>query len=155
MVSVEVKQELAYARWESATWADYQRLRDDPTIERVQLFFAHNRLLVENMGWEGILHSEIRELMTLILGTWLMRHPDMKSKLLGSCLMEREGLQAAAPDIALYMGECLPQYQASRRIDLNQCPRRRWWWRWPIRLWIRIWTRRSICMRRWGCRSIG
>ncbi|MEN9258846.1 MAG: Uma2 family endonuclease [Gloeomargarita sp. SRBZ-1_bins_9] len=122
MVSVEVKQELAYARWESATWADYQRLRDDPTIERVQLFFAHNRLLVENMGWEGILHSEIRELLSAVLTLWLLRHPDMKSKLLGSCLMEREGLQAAAPDIALYMGECLPQYQASRRVDLNQCP---------------------------------
>ncbi|MCS7032006.1 MAG: Uma2 family endonuclease [Gloeomargarita sp. SKYG116] len=35
---------------------------------------------------------------------------------------EKIGLQAVAPDIAVYLGENLPQHQQSRRIDLNQFP---------------------------------
>ncbi|MCS6782522.1 MAG: Uma2 family endonuclease [Gloeomargarita sp. SKYBB_i_bin120] len=122
MISVEKKNIPSYAQWRPATWDDYQRVRDDESIERVQLFFYRHQLLLENMGWEGILHSEVRELVSAILTIWLIRHPEIKSKLLGSCLMEKEGLQAAAPDIALYLGENLPQYQQSRRINLNQSP---------------------------------
>ncbi|MEN9216652.1 MAG: Uma2 family endonuclease [Gloeomargarita sp. HHBFW_bins_162] len=108
--------------WQSATWEDYENIRDDASLERVQLFFYDQQLWVENMGWEGIVHSEVRELLSAILVLWLMQHPELKSKILGSCLMEKPGLQAAAPDIALYLGENLPQYQpgASRSIDLNQ-----------------------------------
>ncbi len=73
-----------YAQWQTATWQDYERLRDDPSLERVQLFYYNHQLLVENMGWEGILHSEVRELLGLILGLWLMQHPEIKSKILGS-----------------------------------------------------------------------
>ncbi|WP_247217100.1 Uma2 family endonuclease [Synechococcus sp. C9] len=111
-----------YAQWQTATWQDYERLRDDPSLERVQLFYYNHQLLVENMGWEGILHSEVRELLGLILGLWLMQHPEIKSKILGSCLMEKVGQQAAAPDILVYLGENLPQYQKgeSRRINLEQ-----------------------------------
>jgi Uma2 family endonuclease len=111
-----------YAQWQTATWQDYERLRDDPSLERVQLFYYNHQLLVENMGWEGILHSEVRELLGLILGLWLMQHPEIKSKILGSCLMEKVGQQAAAPDILVYLGENLPQYQKgkSRRINLDR-----------------------------------
>ncbi|MEN9216651.1 MAG: Uma2 family endonuclease [Gloeomargarita sp. HHBFW_bins_162] len=121
MISVEKPKPIPM-QWQSATWEDYENIRDDVSLERVQLFFYDQQLWVENMGWEGIVHSEVRELMALIIGTWLMQHPELKSKILGSCLMEKPGLQAAAPDIALYLGENLPQYQpgASRSIDLNQ-----------------------------------
>jgi len=112
----------SYAQWQTATWEDYKRLRDDPSIERVQLFYYNHQLLVENMGWEGILHSEVRELLSAILVMWLMRHPEIKSKILGSCLMEKAGKQAAAPDISIYSGENLPKYQVgeSRIIDLER-----------------------------------
>jgi len=111
-----------YSRWHPATWEDYERFRDDPSPEHIQLFFYNHQLLVENRGWEGILHSEVRELLGLILGLWLMQHPEIKSKILGSCLMEKVGQQAAAPDILVYLGENLPQYQKgeSRRINLDQ-----------------------------------
>ena len=111
-----------YAQWQTATWQDYERLRDDPSLERVQLFYYNHQLLVENMGWEGILHSEVRELLSAILVMWLIAHPEIKSKILGSCLMEKVGQQAAAPDILVYLGENLPQYQKSesRRINLDQ-----------------------------------
>lgn len=125
-VSLERPQAELYARWQPAIWQDYERLRDtlsnDSTIQRVQLFFYDHQLLVENMGWEGLLHSEVRELLSAILVMWLMRHPEIESKILGSCLMEKSGKQAAAPDIAIYLGENLPQYRKgqSRRVNLDQ-----------------------------------
>lgn len=125
-VSLEKRQTELYSQWQPATWQDYEHLRDklgsDATIQRVQLFFYDHQLLAENMGWEGLLHSEVRELLSLILGLWLMQHPEIKSKILGSCLMEKVGKQAAAPDIAIYLGENLPQYRKgeSRRINLDR-----------------------------------
>ncbi|PLS67475.1 MAG: Uma2 family endonuclease [Cyanobacteria bacterium M5B4] len=124
-VSLEKLQTELYCRWQPAIWQDYERMRDalsnDATIQKVQLFFYDHQLLVENMGWEGLLHSEVRELLSLILGLWLMQHPEIKSKILGSCLMEKLGKQAAAPDIAIYIGEDLPKYRKgeSRRINLD------------------------------------
>jgi len=122
MITFTAQSDVIQSRWQTATWEDYKRLRDDPSIERVQLFYYNHQLLVENMGWEGILHSEVRELLGLILGLWLMQHPEIKSKILGSCLMEKAGKQAAAPDISIYLGENIPKYQAgeSRRIDLDR-----------------------------------
>ncbi|APB32927.1 Uncharacterized protein conserved in cyanobacteria [Gloeomargarita lithophora Alchichica-D10] len=121
MISVD-KPNMIQSQWHPATWQDYEKLRDDPSIDRMQLFFHNHQLLVENMGWEGILHSEVRELLSAILVMWLMAHPEIKSKILGSCLMEKESQQAAAPDIALYLGEDLPQYRKgeSRKINLDQ-----------------------------------
>jgi Uma2 family endonuclease len=111
-----------YAKWQKATWQDYEYLRDDPSVAHAQLFFYNSQLLVENRGWEGILHSEVRELLLAVLVMWLMEYPEIKSKILGSCLMEKTGKQAAAPDILVYLGENLPQYQKgeSKRINLDQ-----------------------------------
>lgn len=125
MITVDKLREV-HSCWQPATWEDYEHLRDtlddDATIQKVQLFFYDHQLLVENMGWEGLLHSEVRELISAILVMWLMGHPEIKSKILGSCLMERSGKQAAAPDIAIYIGEDLPQYRQgeSRKINLDQ-----------------------------------
>lgn len=122
ILSLEKHQPVQYAQWQTATWQDYEKFRDVRSSERSQLFFYNNQLLAENMGWEGVLHSEVRELLSLILGLWLMAHPETGSKILGSCLMEKTGKQAAAPDILVYLGEHLPQYQQgeSRRINLDQ-----------------------------------
>jgi len=108
-----------YAQWQRATWQDYERLRDIESQERSQLFFCNHQLLAENMGWEGILHSEVRELLSTILMMWLMTHPEIKSKILGSCLMEKVGKQAAAPDILVYLGENPPQYQQGQSCRIN------------------------------------
>jgi len=122
ILALEKYQTATFSKWQTATWQDYEKVRDDPSPERVQLFYYNHQLLVENMGWEGILHSEVRELLGLILGLWLMQHPEIKSKILGSCLMEKIGKQAAAPDISIYLGENIPKYQVgeSRRIDLDR-----------------------------------
>ncbi len=122
ILSLEKHQTAQYSQWQPATWQEYEKLRDTSSPERSQLFFYNHQLLVENMGWEGILHSEVRELLSAILVMWLMAHPEIASKILGSCLMEKTGKQAAAPDILVYLGENLPQYQQgeSRRINLDQ-----------------------------------
>jgi hypothetical protein len=41
---------------------------------------------------------------------------------LGGCLIEKPNKQAASPDLFLYLGKDIPQWQAgeARRIDLNQ-----------------------------------
>jgi len=120
--ALEKNQNFPYSQWHPATWEDYEKFRDDPSPEHIQLFFYNYQLLVENRGWEGILHSEVCELLSAILVMWLMEHPEIKSKILGSCLMEKAGKQAAAPDISIYLGENLPQYQKGelRSINLDQ-----------------------------------
>ncbi|NJK35755.1 MAG: Uma2 family endonuclease [Oscillatoriales cyanobacterium SM2_2_1] len=121
-VAFEKDRNLLYRQWHPATWQDYEKLRDAPSPDRVQLFFFDNQLLAENMGGKSLLHSEARELLSLILGLWLMRHPEINSKILGGCLMEKVGKQAVAPDIALYLGDNLPRYREgeSRRINLDR-----------------------------------
>lgn len=111
-----------YPQWQLATWEDYEKFRDTPSPEHIQLFFYNHQLLAENRGWEGILHSEVRELLSAILAMWLVEYPEIKSKILGGYLMEKVGKQAAAPDISVYLGENLPQYQKGelRSINLDQ-----------------------------------
>lgn len=116
--------------WQPAQWEDYERQRDSPTetlrerhaVEAVRLFFFRGLLRTERMGWEGILHAEVNHLFTLLLGLWFMAHPEQQAQLLGGCLLEKLGEQAAAPDLVLYVGDHAPQWQVGepRRIALNQ-----------------------------------
>lgn len=111
------------AQWQLATWADYERSRDDVTLpDRVRLFFHAGRLKVNAMGWEGIGHAEVRDLFTMLLAFWFTRHPEQVAQSLGGCLIERRPLQAAAPDLVLYVGGDVPQWAKGepRRIDLTQ-----------------------------------
>jgi Uma2 family endonuclease len=108
-----------YPQWQLATWEDYEKFRDTPSPEHIQLFFYNHQLLAENRGWEGILHSEVRELLSAILAMWLVEYPEIKSKILGGYLMEKVGKQAAAPDISVYLGENLPQYQKGELRSTN------------------------------------
>jgi Uma2 family endonuclease len=108
--------------WKPATWEDYVVYRDDRTNNRMRLFFHLNRLLVIDMGWEGINHATINELFTLIFGFWFFSKPEQIYSLLGGCLLEKAPKQSGAPDLVLYLGDDYPKWQEgeSRRIDLNR-----------------------------------
>jgi Uma2 family endonuclease len=110
------------ARWRSATWADYERYRDDPNSPKhLRLFFQNGFLRVKSMGWEGIEHAKVRDLFVMLLAFWFVQHPEQAATSLGGCLLEKEGMQAAAPDLVLYLGADAPSWQAgeSRRMDLK------------------------------------
>jgi Uma2 family endonuclease len=107
--------------WHRASWEDYERHRDDPRApDRLRLFFNDGYLKVNAMGWEGIGHSEVNHLFTMLIGLWFIAHPEQTAQSLGGCLMEKPNTQAAAPDIMLYLGTDFPQWSKgeSRRINL-------------------------------------
>ena len=108
--------------WKSATWEDYLTYRDDPTIEKVRLFFHRGYLLVIDMGGEGINHATVSDLFTMLFFIWFSQKPEQVFSSLGRCLMEKPTTKAGAPDLVLYLGEDYPHWQPGepRRIDLNQ-----------------------------------
>lgn len=108
-------------QWQTATWQDYVVLRDDPTLERIRIFFDEGWLWVD-MGAEGINHASISDLFTMLFFIWSTQRPDLVLSSLGRCLLEKSPLKAAAPDLVLYLGENYPRWQPgeSRRIDLHQ-----------------------------------
>jgi Uma2 family endonuclease len=95
--------------------------RDDPTPERVKLFFNQGQLFID-MGSEGINHAGFSDLFTLLLGFWFSQYREQTAASFGRCLIEKPKTQAAAPDLVLYIGEGVPQWQSGepRRIDLTQ-----------------------------------
>src|SRR4028119_915147 len=110
-----------FPQWKSATWEEYLAWRDNPTPERVRLFFNQGQLLID-MGSEGINHASVSDLFTLLLGFWFSHYREQTAASFGRCLIEKPKTQAAAPDLVLYIGEGVPQWQSGepRRIDLTQ-----------------------------------
>jgi Uma2 family endonuclease len=108
-------------KWQPATWEDYLVYRDNPTTERVRLFFNENYLFVE-MGTEGINHAKVSDLFILLIGFWFSRYPEKKAESLGRCLIEKPKIRSAAADLVLYIGEGAPQWQAGepRYINLDK-----------------------------------
>lgn len=111
--------------WRSATWQEYTRIRDSyehSDVSRVKLFYYNGALLVDDMGWEGINHATVRELFLLMLGFWFNQNPQKKVKFMGGCLLEKEGEDAASPDLMLYLGADAPicEEGESRKIDLGR-----------------------------------
>ncbi|RMF62944.1 MAG: Uma2 family endonuclease [Cyanobacteria bacterium J069] len=108
-------------RWRPATWQDYVALRDAPAQERMKLAFNQGWLW-SAMGGEGINHSGISDLFTMIFGFWAIQHPDPLFTSLGRCLLEKPETQACAPDLVLYVGADHPQWQSvePRRVDLSR-----------------------------------
>ena len=111
--------------WQEATWKVYVQLRDryeNSQTSRVKLFFHNGSLLVDDMGWEGINHSVIRELLLLLIGFWIAQNPQENISFMGGCLLEKEEADAASPDLVFYVGADRPQWEEgeSRKIDLNR-----------------------------------
>lgn len=107
-------------QWQPATWEDYLRVRDTLPEGSASLFFNQGYLLVE-MG-EGINHARFNALMGLIFFIWFSQKSQQPFDALNGCLMEKTGVQAASPDLVLYIGAGFPQWQAgeSRYINLDQ-----------------------------------
>ena len=111
----------AFPQWKPATWEDYLTYRDSPTSERVRLFFHQGQMLID-MGSEGVNHARVNELFTMLFAFWFSRFADQTADSLGGCLLEKPKNQAASPDLVLYIGEGVPQWQPGelRHIDLTQ-----------------------------------
>ncbi|MBW4678564.1 MAG: Uma2 family endonuclease [Microcoleus vaginatus WJT46-NPBG5] len=106
--------------WQSATWEDYVRLREEPADEDIRLFFNQNSLFVD-MGNEGIDHARFNNLFTLLFGFWFALKPELIFDDLGGCVLEKPNQQGASPDLVLYIGEGSPRWQKGepRRINLD------------------------------------
>ena len=74
------------------------------------------------MGWEGIVHSQVKDLFILLISLWHMAHPDRIAQSMSGGLLEKPGLQAASPDFMLYVGSGCPEWQPgeTRRINLDR-----------------------------------
>ena len=112
---------IEFTQWQPATWEDYLIQRDVSTLERVRLFFNGNYLFVD-MGTEGINHASIASLFTMLFFIWFSRQPGQPASSLGGCLIEKPSKRAASPDLVLYIGEGVPQWQEGepRRINLDK-----------------------------------
>lgn len=110
-----------FPQWQPATWDDYLRYRDDPNSDIFGLFFNGKYLLVD-MGKEGINHASVARLFAMLFAFWFGRFTDRTASDLGGCLLEKPNKRAASPDVVLYIGEGVPQWQEgeSRYIDLNR-----------------------------------
>lgn len=108
-------------QWHPASWEDYTRLRDAEIQERVKLAFNQGWLWID-MGGEGINHSSVCDLFTMMFGFWAIQHPEQVFTSLGRCLLEKPETQACAPDLVLYVGEDYPQWKPGepRRVNLSQ-----------------------------------
>jgi Uma2 family endonuclease len=117
----QIETNTSLPKWQPATWEDYLRYRDDPTLERVRLFFNENYLFVD-MGNEGINHASINSLLSMLFYIWFSCFPEQTASDLGGVLLEKPNTQAASPDRVLYIGEGVPQWKPgeSRYINLNQ-----------------------------------
>jgi Uma2 family endonuclease len=102
-----------------ATWADYVQVCDD--LDWQKIAFCKGWLWVD-MGTEGPGHARFSDLLTAIFFLWAFLHPEEPIESFGRCLIESPETYACAPDLVLYKGENIPQWQAGtpRRIDLAQ-----------------------------------
>jgi Uma2 family endonuclease len=120
--SVKISPYLSEAlRWQSATWGDYLSCRDNESLEIIRLFFNLNQIFIE-MGQEGITHAKVSDLFIFLLVFWFSRYPEIPAETFGRCLLEKAPQRAAAPDLVLYVGDRIPNWQEGepRRINLNQ-----------------------------------
>jgi Uma2 family endonuclease len=104
-----------------ATWQDYVQMRDRPDLNLHKIAFYQTWLWVD-MGTEGPGHARFSDLLTAIFFLWAFLHPDVAIESFGRCLLEKPDTHACAPDLVLYKGANIPQWQPGqpRRIDLTQ-----------------------------------
>jgi hypothetical protein len=58
-------------------------------------------------------------LFTLLLGFWFSQYREQTAASFGRCLIEKPKTQAAAPDLVLYIGEGVPQWQSGDLVALT------------------------------------
>ena len=90
-----------HPQWHPATWDDYLRYRDATTEQRLRLFFNQGYLFVEDMGWEGINHAKVSDLLIMLLVFWFMQHSEQLAESLGGCLLEKPGQQASCTRLSV------------------------------------------------------
>ena len=105
--------------WKAATWEEYLAARDDPKTERMRIFFDRDRLLLIDMGWEGINHAAISDLFTIVFYIWFSQKSERRFSSLGRCLLEKAPQKAGAPDLVLYLGEDYPRWQPGEKCRIN------------------------------------
>lgn len=110
----------AIPKWQPATWEDYLAYCEDPNLDEVRLFFNQGYLFVD-MGNEGINHARFSRLLAMLFGFWFASKPEQSAEDLGGCVIEKPKKQGASPDLVLYIGEGVPQWQEGepRRINLE------------------------------------
>lgn len=101
-----------------ATWEDYLTYRDKLPKTRVKLHFAQTRLLIET-GRERIIYSDIKDLLTMMLGLWFSSHPELTFCIFGECQLEKPETQAISPDLVLYLGENYPRKLPKNKRYIN------------------------------------
>jgi Uma2 family endonuclease len=101
-----------------ATWADYLALTDDPSIDRIRIFFDEGWMWTE-MGEEGLNHATVSDLFTMIIAFWKARHPEQIIHSLGRCQLEKTGHKACAPDLVIYVDTPPPRWEVGQRRYVN------------------------------------
>jgi hypothetical protein len=79
-------------QWISATWEEYLSYVENPDLESQRVFFNLGRMWVD-MGNEGINHSQVNKLLTMLLFVWFSQKHGVKFQLLGGCVIEKHGQQ--------------------------------------------------------------
>jgi Uma2 family endonuclease len=108
----------------NATWDDYLTWRDNDDVNKIafhQLNPQQSWLWID-MGKEGPNHARFGDLLTAIFFIWAMVHPEETIDSFGRCLLEKPNTQVCAPDLVIYKGEHIPNWQPGqpRRIDLSR-----------------------------------
>jgi Uma2 family endonuclease len=104
---------------QTATWEDYLAYRDAQNDDNIGLFFNCDRLLVIDMGKEGINHASINNLFTMLFAFWFSQTPGLIFTSLGGSLLEKPKKQAASPDLMVYVGSEYPTWQIGERRYIN------------------------------------
>ncbi len=126
MTSLISTEQISYSsppllEWNAATWNDYVTDRETLEDQRIKLYYYQNQLLI-SMGKEGINHTSINDLFTMILFIWFNQYPETQMNTFGGALLEKPNQCAASPDLVVYLGEDYPQWKPreSRYINLDK-----------------------------------
>ncbi|MBP0012617.1 MAG: Uma2 family endonuclease [Roseofilum sp. SBFL] len=113
--------ELPLQLWQPSSWENYEAWRDRNCPEKIKLYYYQHQLLVE-MGSEGINHSSIGDLFTMLFAFWFSQKQNQNLSSFGGCLLEKTNQSSAAPDLVLYIGDNYPTWnpREKRYIDLDR-----------------------------------
>ncbi|NJM47855.1 MAG: Uma2 family endonuclease [Alkalinema sp. RU_4_3] len=102
----------------TATWQDYEALRDRPGSNGQKIAFYSGWLWLD-AGKEGPQHSRSSDLITILVCFWAFLNPEEPIDSLGRCLIEKSGSQACSPDLVFYKGKNIPNWQSDKANRIN------------------------------------